>query len=129
MWARVSSGSLPPLPAAGSAPGCEPEKRGPAQGGREDASALVASGSCRALGWKPLPSPPGLAPPLSAGLATQCWRLREGTTEVPAFAVSLWEGSARLPVGREEVIAPADTCASRLPAGLLAGTCADINTT
>lgn len=35
MWARVSSGSLPPLPAAGSAPGCEAEKRGPAQGGRE----------------------------------------------------------------------------------------------
>ena len=27
------------------------------------------------------------------------------------------------------MIAPADTCTSRLPAGLLAGTCADINTT
>lgn len=38
----------------------------------------VASGSCRALGWKPFSSPPGLAPPLSAGLATQCWRLGEG---------------------------------------------------
>ena len=44
MWARVSSGSLPPLPAAGSAPGCEAEKRGPAQGGREDARALGGFG-------------------------------------------------------------------------------------
>lgn len=123
------AGSLPTLLAAGSAPGCEAEKRGPAQGEREGASALGGFGELQGPWVEAFSFPSGSGSPLVCRAGYLVLEAGGRTVEVPAFAVSPWEGSAGLLIGREEVIAPADTCASRLPPGLLAGTCADINTT
>ena len=71
---------------------------------------------------------PALPASLSAGLASQCWTRGGKAPFQLQLAVSLWVGSAGPPVGKEEVISTAHTCAYWLPAGLLAGTCADINT-
>lgn len=90
------TGSPPPLPAAGSAPGCEAEKRGPAQGGREGASALSGFGELQSPWVEAFSFPSGSGSPLVCRAGYSVLEAGGRTVEVLAFAVSLWEGSAGL---------------------------------